>query len=480
MPEVKKAVSKKWMSVGTMWMPFADIATPDVPLSRLLRLSLFQVTVGMVTTLFFGTLNRVMIIELHVSATVVSIMIAIPLLVAPFRALIGFRSDTYRNVLGWKRVPFIWGGTMMQFGGLSIMPFALIILGGDQTWGPRLIAYAGSALAFFLVGAGAHTVQTAGLALASDIAPAGRRPRVIAMMYLMLLVGTVVSAWILGGLLHSFTPYKLIQVIQGCAVFTMAVNVIALWKQEARVRGVVPYQKDERRPLFREAWRVFTAGGQAVRLLIAVGLGFFAFNMQDVLLEPYGAEILGLTVGQTTWLTGIMATGGIVAFALSARFLERGLDPIRLAALGAAVGIFAFAIVIFAGPLGSVEIFRTGTFLIGLGEGFFGVGTLSAAMGLKDETQHGIALGAWGAVFATSEGLALASSGVVKDGVARMMHQGMLSAGLEVPSVPYSVVYHIEIAALFATLIALGPLVSMFRAGAIRRQQEFGLVDLPA
>jgi BCD family chlorophyll transporter-like MFS transporter len=68
----------------------------------------------------------------------------------------------------------------------------------------------------------------------------------------------------------------------------------------------------------------------------------------------------------------------------------------------------------------------------------------------------------------------------VKDGVARMMHQGMLSAGLEVPSVPYSVVYHIEIAALFATLIALGPLVSMFRAGAIRRQQEFGLVDLPA
>jgi BCD family chlorophyll transporter-like MFS transporter len=83
-------------------------------------------------------------------------------------------------------------------------------------------------------------------------------------------------------------------------------------------------------------------------------------------------------------------------------------------------------------------------------------------------------------VFATSEGLALASSGVVKDGVARMMHLGMLSEGLAVPSVPYSVVYHIEIVVLFAALIALGPLVSMVRAGAIRRQQKFGLVDLPA
>jgi BCD family chlorophyll transporter-like MFS transporter len=469
-----------WQRLGARWMPFADIATADVPLSRLLRLSLFQLTVGMVQTLFFGTLNRVMIVELHVSATVVSVMIAIPLLVAPFRALIGFRSDTYRNVLGWKRVPFIWFGSLMQFGGLAMMPFALIILGGDQAWGPRLIAYAGSAIAFFLVGAGAHTVQTAGLALASDIAPEGRRPRVIALMYVMLLVGTLISAFILGGLLHQFSPVKLIQVIQGAAVFTMVVNSIALWKQEARVRGVTPYKKGERRPLFRESWRLFVEGGAAVRLLTAVGLGFFAFNMQDVLLEPYGGEILGLTVGQTTWLTGIMACGAITAFILSAKMLEGGLDAIRLAAIGIAIGIVAFATVVFAGPLHSVTVFRLGTFLIGMGEGFFGVGTLSAAMGLKDEAQHGIALGAWGAVFATSEGLALASSGVVKDGVARMMHLGMLSPGMEDPSVPYSVVYHIEIAVLFATLIALGPLVSMVRAGAIRRQQQFGLADLPA
>ena len=79
-----------WLSLGTRFMPFADVATAEMPLSRLLRLSLFQLSVGMVQTLFVGTLNRVMILELRVPASLVAIMLAIPLLAAPFRALIGF------------------------------------------------------------------------------------------------------------------------------------------------------------------------------------------------------------------------------------------------------------------------------------------------------------------------------------------------------------------------------------------------------
>jgi hypothetical protein len=51
-------------AVGPRFLPFADVATEDLPLSRLLRLSLFQVTVGMALVLLVGTLNRVMIVEL--------------------------------------------------------------------------------------------------------------------------------------------------------------------------------------------------------------------------------------------------------------------------------------------------------------------------------------------------------------------------------------------------------------------------------
>ena len=158
-------------------LPFADAATVELPLAKLLRLSLFQVTVGMAIVLLIGTLNRVMIVELGVPVWLVATMISLPLIFAPFRALVGFKSDNHRSSLGWRRVPYLWFGTMLQFGGLSIMPFALILLGGD-TNAPAYVGQGAAALAFLLMGAGLHTVQTAGLALATDLAPQKAHPKI--------------------------------------------------------------------------------------------------------------------------------------------------------------------------------------------------------------------------------------------------------------------------------------------------------------
>ena len=98
--------------VTTRFLPFADAASEGLPQGQLLRLSLFQISVGMAQVLLLGTLNRVMIVELGVPATIVALMIASPVLVAPFRALLGFRSDTHRSAIGWKRVPYLWFGTL--------------------------------------------------------------------------------------------------------------------------------------------------------------------------------------------------------------------------------------------------------------------------------------------------------------------------------------------------------------------------------
>ncbi|MFN8986852.1 MAG: PucC family protein, partial [Burkholderiales bacterium] len=114
MNRVSRKLIETWANLGPRYLPFADVATAEVPLSQLLRLSLFQVSVGMALVLLVGTINRVMIVELGVSASLVAIMISLPVIVAPFRALIGHSSDTYRSALGWKRVPFIWRGTMIQ------------------------------------------------------------------------------------------------------------------------------------------------------------------------------------------------------------------------------------------------------------------------------------------------------------------------------------------------------------------------------
>jgi BCD family chlorophyll transporter-like MFS transporter len=475
---VSGRLAMAWTRVSTRFLPFADAATTELPLRRLARLGLFQGSVAIATTLLAGTLNRVMIVELHVPAALVALMVSIPLLVAPFRALVGFRSDTHRSVLGWKRVPFIWFGSLMQFGGLAIMPFALILLSGD-THGTVAAARAIAALAFLLVGAGAHTTQTAGLALATDLAPEHARPRVVALLYVMLLAGMAISAFVFGRLLADFEQVRLIQIVQGAAVATMALNVVALWKQEPRAARGTWTARDES-PSFREAWRVFASGGRAIRLLVAVALGTAAFGMQDILLEPYGGQILHLGVGATTTLTALTAIGSLVAFALSARALERGVDPLRLAAMGVAAGVLAFSFVIFAAPFDSATLFRIGAATIGFGSGLFAVGTLIAAMGLRDRAQHGLALGAWGAVQATAGGVAVGAGGVIRDVVAQLAARGALGEVMRAPSAAYSVVYHVEIALLFVTLAALGPLVAPLGAGRdVPRPARFGLADLP-
>ena len=174
-----------------------------------------------------------------------------------------------------------------------------------------------------LTGIGIHMTQTAGLALASDRATDETRPGVVALLYVMFLIGMGISALIVGYLLRDFSNLRLIQVVQGTAVVTILLNLVALWKQES----VRPMSREERaapRPRFAEAWADYTHGGDAGRLLAVVFLGTMAFNMQDVLLEPFGGEVLGLSVSATTTLTALFAGGTLCAFMASARWL--GLD----------------------------------------------------------------------------------------------------------------------------------------------------------
>jgi BCD family chlorophyll transporter-like MFS transporter len=463
------------------WLPFADAASPGLPLGQLLRLSLFQLSVGMATVLLLGTMNRVMIVELSVAASVVAFMIALPVLAAPFRALLGFRSDTHRSALGWKRIPYLWFGTLWQFGGLAMMPFALLVLSGDTTHEVPFAGEVGAALAFLLTGIGLHMTQTAGIALAADRADAATRPRVVAMLYVTFLIGMAGSSVVLGWLLRDFSELRLIQVIQGCAVLTIVTNLVALWKQES-VRPMTREEREAPRPLFRDAWADYVAGGQAGRLLAVVFFGALAFNMQDVLLEPYGGQVLGLPVAATTLLTFAWASGALLGFGLAARRLSRGADHFRLAARGILIGICAFSAVIFAAPLGSTALFFAGAAAIGLGAGLFAVSSLTAAMAMpaRGIAGGGLALGAWGAAQATGAGLAAALGGAIRDIVHHTAMTGRLGEGLMTPDIGYSVVYHLEIGLLFLTLAVLGPLVRLRPiSDPPQAPTRIGLADFP-
>jgi BCD family chlorophyll transporter-like MFS transporter len=329
------------------------------------------------------------------------------------------------------------------------MPFALLVLAGagQASQAPAWVGQLGAAGAFLLVGLGMHTVQTAGLALATDLAPPERQPQVVGLMYVMQLIGMIGSALVLGYLLHDYSPGQLIRVVQAVAVTTLVLNVIALWKQEPRSRLRKPGTPIEHS--FAQAWQLFCQGPHTLRRLLAVGLGTMAFTMEDVLLEPYGGEILQMSVSSTTLLSATLALGGLLGFAWASRVLGRGADAYRMSGWGAWIGLPAFVAVIASGPLAMPALFVLGIFLIGLGGGLFAHGTLTATMQLAPPGQIGLAMGAWGAVQATAAGVGMAAGGLVRDGVA------LISS----PIMGYSAVYAIEILLLGMTLWAMGPLL---------------------
>ena len=447
-----------WIAMGPRFLPFADVATEDIPLSRLLRLSLFQVSVGIALVLLVGTLNRVMIVELNVPSWLVAVMLSLPLVFAPFRALIGYKSDTHRCALGWRRVPFIWKGTLWQFGGFAIMPFALLVLAGQGESGslPVWVGQASAGLAFLLVGAGVHTVQTAGLALATDLTPPESHPKVVGLMYVTLLLGMLISALIFGAALKEFSPGQLVKVIQGAAVATVFLNFVAMWQQETLQHGKDKITTPD--PTFRESWNVFCAGDGAVRQLVIVGFGTLAFAMSDVLLEPYGGQVLNMSVSATTKLTALLAFGGLLGFGFASRVLGNGGDPYRMVLNGAFIGLPAFAFVMLAAPMGMPALFLLGNFMIGFGAALFGHGTLTATMNRAPVDQAGLALGSWGAVQATAAGLAIAMSGVIRDVVNAIVQTS--ETQLWGVASGYVVVYGIEIFLLLVTIAAAYPLIN--------------------
>ena len=156
------------------------------------------------------------------------------------------------------------------------------------------------------------------------------------------------------------------------------------------------------------------------------------------------------------------------------------MDPHRLGAYGALLGVFAFAIVAIVSAVENRIVFAVGVSLIGVGGGLFAVGTLTAAMSLARNGNSGLALGAWGAVQATASGVAIAAGGALRDAVSGLAMDGALGEALAGPATGYAFVYYLEVFLLFATLVAIGPLAAFSAADEGTGKSRFGLAEFPS
>ena len=200
----------------------------------------------------------------------------------------------------------------------------------------------------------------------------------------------------------------------------------------------------------------------ALRLLVIVGLGTMAFSMQDVLLEPYGGQVLAMTVSETTRLSATLAGGGLLGFAVASYVLSQGADPFRMADTALWLVLQGSQLSLFqpTSPRKCSSAF--GISLIGLGGGLFGHGTLTATMNLAPKDQAGLSLGTWGAVQACAAGIAVALGALLRDAGYHWAPELGVAAG-------YHTVYLIEALLLLSTLAAMYPL---FQSGAAVRTER--------
>jgi MFS transporter, BCD family, chlorophyll transporter len=234
-------------------------------------------------------------------------------------------------------------------------------------------------------------------------------------------------------------------------VVTIVLNGIAMWKQEARnrARAAAPQPVVS----FRQAWARLSARPGIIRLLAVIALGTAGFGMADVLLEPFGGQVLGMTVAETTRLTVVLAFGSLLGFGLASRWLGRGGWPMSVAATGALIGVPAFVLILVSAVLLSVPLLILATLAAGFGAGLFGHGTLTATMRSAPRDQIGLSLGAWGAVQTTAAGVAIAVGGVIRDAMLLVPGEAAASAG------PYVPVFALEAGLLALALIAAWPLL---------------------
>lgn len=436
------------------------------------RLGLFQFGVGLSLAPVTGTLNRVLIDDLRISAAVVGLLISLHYFVSPVRAVIGYRSDKARSMGRW-RTPYLVLGVILTYAGLALAPFSLILLGGFGMI-PFWLALIICLVIFAAYGAGVSIVETIYLALVSDITPPKSRGKVLAFLWAMLILGTIVSAVIVSGLLVEYSHELLIRVMQGSAMTFIFLTVIALWNQEG-------LNKDGTVKSDLKMVRIRLSLWESLRLLGEKKLlrGFFAiiflatmaFATHDVLLEPYGGQVLGMSVSATMRLTALWGIATIFGVSLAAFLLWRKQAPVLLIGLGCGVGLAGFAVISLASDAALVNPFRVGVALISTGRGLFLVGSVILVMSLTDVSHAGFLLGVWGIVQAMGQGFGTIGGGVVRDLV--QYQTGSVVLG-------YTAVYLTSLLVLLLVILIL-----IFRLGSRLNVSDIklpwsGLEEIPA
>lgn len=370
-----------------------------------LRLGLIHVAVAVSLVPITGVLNRIMIYELGLLASLVAGLIVLPHLLAPIQVAIGQYSDRH-PLWGYRRTPYIAAGLLLCIGGAALTPLAALAMAANFWPG---LAFA--VLTFLAWGVGFNLAVVCYLSLASDLSSEAQRSRTIAVMWFMMITSVIITAIATGRALEDYTPQRLVEVFFICAGVALTLGALGLVGLEPRGALARPTERYGA----REAVAAVVANPVARAFFLYLVLLLAAILGQDVLLEPFGAQAFGMTVRETTQLTAAWGGATLVALLLQGFVLSRFLSKKAGAALGAGVAALGFLLIALSGIMNAQPLFVPGIVVLGLGTGIATATNLALMLDMTTPQNVGLYIGAWGVADAGARGLGNLLAGVVRD-----------------------------------------------------------------
>jgi BCD family chlorophyll transporter-like MFS transporter len=401
------------------------------------QLGLIHVAVAMTLVPINSTLNRVMIKELAISATLVAILASLPYLFSPIQVAIGSYSD-HHPILGFRRTPYILVGLILCVLGVIVSPQVAFLIAKNFPLG--LLA---GLLAFGAWGMGYNLSAVSYLSLASELSGENGRGKTIATMWFMMITSIIVTAIALSRMVDPYTPEALIRAFGYVAGSALILGLLGLIRLEPRSQGNSGAASENY--TIKQMTSAITANPVARVFFIYLLLLLAAILGQDVLLEPFGAEAFGMTVTQTTRITSIWGTFVLLAI-IVAGLLEGRVSKRLVAQIGNIGALLGFVVIVISGIFLSKDVFYTGVTLLGIGTGLSTVANLSLMFDLTVPGMVGLYIGAWGFSNALSRLTGSILGGVVRDVVTQATGQALSG---------YLVVFSIEALMLLIAAIML-------------------------
>ncbi|MBE9076445.1 BCD family MFS transporter [Romeria aff. gracilis LEGE 07310] len=386
----------------------------------MLRLGMFNMGLGIMSLLTLGVLNRVMIDELRVPALVAAGAIAVHQFMAPARVWFGQLSDT-RPLLGHHRSGYIWLGiiSMAVTAFLSVQVvwrLAASIAETGWQWSLTNIFWVGLlALMFALYGLALSSTSTPYTALLVDVSDEQTQSRLVGIGWSMLMVGIIAGVIITVKVLDSLSDVPTLAQIQssinrlfiiapaivcGLAIF----STVGIEKKYSHLEQRSRAANREDQITLGRALRILTASRQTglfFCFLLVLSLSLF---MQDAVLEPYGGQIFGMKIAETTQLNAYFGLGTLLGIIAAGFLLVPRLGKKRTVKLGCSAAAGCLVLLTLTGLTAQPPLLMGSVGLFGLAAGVLTTGSIVLMLDLTAAETAGTFIGAWGLAQAMARG----------------------------------------------------------------------------